>query len=131
MLDRLLKKDIQDYKAKDLMTKAVITALPQENLLKAKNMMSRYRIKKVVVIGDENKRYPIGILTIKDIIRFLISDQTDGELFEIPISEVITNNNESAVDMTLGVWQKNRYDRIVMGRCTTLSLPGPAGWQYH
>jgi CBS domain-containing protein len=104
MFDRLLKKDIQDYKAKDLMTKAVITAVPQDNLLRTQNMMSRYRIKKIVVVDDKNKRYPIGIVTIKDIIKFLISDQTDRELYEIPIDEAMTRNltmtnkNKSVVD---------------------------------
>jgi CBS domain-containing protein len=72
------------------MTKADMTTVPQDNLLKAQNMMSRYRIKKVVVIDDENKRYPVGILTIKDIIRFLISDEPDRELYETPIAGVMT-----------------------------------------
>jgi predicted transcriptional regulator len=63
MLDRLLKRDTHDYKAKDLMTKAVMTAVPQDNLLKAQNMMSRYGIKNVVVIDSANKRYPVGILS--------------------------------------------------------------------
>ena len=42
--------------------------------------MSRYRIKKIVVVDDKNKRHPVGILTIKDIIKFLILDRTDRYL---------------------------------------------------
>jgi hypothetical protein len=41
MLDRLLKNDIEDYKAKDLMAKAVVTTVPKDNLLTIQNMMSR------------------------------------------------------------------------------------------
>ena len=52
------------------------------------NTMSRYRIKKVVV--TQNKKHPIGIVTLKDIIKFLISDKTDRDIDEIPISEAIT-----------------------------------------
>jgi CBS domain-containing protein len=93
MLNKIFKKDIQDYKAKDLMTKHVITLQPQDNLLRAQRMMSRFRIKKIIVIDDDkNKRYPVGILTVKDIIKFLISDKTDRDLDEIAIFEAMTKN---------------------------------------
>jgi CBS domain-containing protein len=104
MLNRLFKKNIEDFKAKDLMTKAVITAVPQDNLLIVQNLMSRYRIKNIVIVENKNKRYPVGIVTIKDIIKFLISDQTDRELHEIPVDEamtkslITTNKNNSVVD---------------------------------
>jgi CBS domain-containing protein len=39
---------------------------------------------------SQNKKYPIGILTLKDIIKFLMSDKTDRDLDEIPISEAMT-----------------------------------------
>jgi CBS domain-containing protein len=92
MLDKLLKNDIEDYKAKDLMTKAVVTTVPKDNLLRIQNMMSRYRVKKIVIVDDKNRRCPVGIVTIKDIIKFLISDQTDRELYEIPVAEAMTEN---------------------------------------
>jgi CBS domain-containing protein len=93
MLNKIFKKDVQDYKAKDLMTKHVITLQPQDNLLRAQRMMSRFRIKKIVVIDDDkNKRDPVGILTVKDIIKFLISDKTDRDLDEIAIFEAMNKN---------------------------------------
>jgi CBS domain-containing protein len=92
MLNKIFKKDMQDYKAKDLMTKYVITLQSQDNLLKAESMMSRYRIKKIVVVDNKNKKYPVGILAIKDIIKFLISDKTDRDVHEIAISEAMTTN---------------------------------------
>jgi CBS domain-containing protein len=105
MLNKIFKKDVQDYKAKDLMTKHVITLQPQDNLLRAQRMMSRFRIKKIIVIDDDkNKKYPVGILTIKDIIKFLISDKADRDLNEIAIFEAMTKKlittikNEDVVD---------------------------------
>jgi CBS domain-containing protein len=94
MHNKLFKKEIDNYRAKDLMTKHVITLQPQESLLKAQNTMSRYRIKKVVVVKNnhKNKEHPVGILTIKDILKFLISDKTDRDLHEISISEVMSKN---------------------------------------
>lgn len=72
MLNKISKNDIKDYKAKDLMIKDVVKLLPRDDLLNARNKMSRYRIKKIVVVDDKNKRHPVGILSIKDIIKFLI-----------------------------------------------------------
>jgi CBS domain-containing protein len=88
MLNKLFNKRIKDQKAKEVMVRHVITLSPTENLWKTQNTMSRYRIKKVVV--TQNKKHPIGIVTLKDIIKFLISDKTDRDLDEIPISEAMT-----------------------------------------
>jgi CBS domain-containing protein len=86
----MFKKHIEDYKANDLMVKHVITLPPVENLWKAYNTMLRYRIKKIVVTQIE--KHPIGIVTVKDIIKFLIADKRDRDLDEIPISEAMTRN---------------------------------------
>ena len=92
MLNKISKNDIKDYKAKDLMTKDVVILLPRDNLLNAQNKMSRYRIKKIVVVDDKNKKHPVGILTIKDTIKFLTLDRIDRDLDEIAIIEAMTKN---------------------------------------
>jgi CBS domain-containing protein len=113
MLNKIFKKDIKDYKTNDLMTKHVITLQPQDNLLKGENMMSGYRIKKIVVVDDyKNKKHPIGILTIKDILKSLISDKKDRDLNEILISEamtknLITTNKENSVIDCAKILDKN------------------------
>jgi predicted transcriptional regulator len=61
MLNKILKKDIQDYKAKDLMTKNVITLQPQDTLLKVQNTMSHYRIKKIIIIDDKQRTKSIQL----------------------------------------------------------------------
>jgi CBS domain-containing protein len=91
MFNEIFKQDIKDYKAKDLMIKHVITLFPQESLWKAQNMMSRYNIKKIVIVA-ESKKHPIGIVSLKDMIKFVISDKTDRDLHEIPICEAMTKN---------------------------------------
>ena len=91
MFNKMFKQNIKDYKAKDLMIKHVKTLLPQESLWKAQNMMSRYNIKKIVIVA-ESKKHPIGIVSLKDMIKFVISDKTDRDLHEIPISEAMTKN---------------------------------------
>ena len=91
MFNKISKQNIKDYKAKDLMIKHVITLFPQEDMWKAQNMMSRYKIKKIVIVADD-KNYPIGIVSLKDMIKFAISDKTDRDLHEIPICEVMSKN---------------------------------------
>ena len=80
-------KEVNEYKAKDVITKKVITLLSSESLLKAQSLMTKYRIKKIVVVEDDNA---VGIITIKDILKLVISDQTDREMHEIPIAEAMT-----------------------------------------
>ena len=43
------------------MTKDVVILLPQDNLLNAQDKMSRYRIKKIIIVDDNNKRHAVGI----------------------------------------------------------------------
>ena len=91
MFNKIFNQNIKDYMAKDLMIKHVKTLLPQESLWKAQNIMSRYNIKKIVIVA-ESKKHPIGIVSLKDMIKFVISDKTDRDLHEIPISEAMTKN---------------------------------------
>jgi CBS domain-containing protein len=121
MLNKIFKRDIQDYKAKDLMTKNVITLQSQDNLLRAQRMMSRFRIKKIVVVDeDKNKKYLVGILTIKDIIKFLISDKTDRDLDEIAIFEAMTKNvittikNKNVVDCAKILDKNNNISSLIV-----------------
>jgi CBS domain-containing protein len=121
MLNKIFKKDVQEYKAKDLMTKHVITLQSQDNLLRAQRMMSRFRIKKIVVIdNDKDKSYPVGILTVKDIIKFLISDKTDRDLDEIAIFEAMTKNvittikNKNVVDCAKILDKNNNISSLIV-----------------
>jgi signal-transduction protein with cAMP-binding, CBS, and nucleotidyltransferase domain len=91
MFNKIFKQDIKDYKVKDLMIKHVITLSLEENLWKAQNMMSRYNIKKIVIV-KEGKKHPIGILSLKDMVKFVISDKTDRDLHEIPICDAMTKS---------------------------------------
>jgi CBS domain-containing protein len=119
MFKKIFKQNIKDYKAKDLMIKHVITLSPQENLWKAQKMMSRYNIKKIVIV-KEGKKHPIGIISLKDIIKFVISDKTYRDLHEIPISEamirnlIIANKNSAIPDCAKTVTENNVSSLIIV-----------------
>jgi CBS domain-containing protein len=119
MFNKIFKQNIKDYKAKDLMIKHVITLSPQENLWKAQNMMSRYNIKKIVIV-KEGKKHPIGIMSLKDIIKFVISDKTYRDLHEIPISEamiknlIMANKNSAIADCAKTMTENNVSSLIIV-----------------
>src|SRR5581483_1783147 len=95
MLDESIRKKMLEQPVRELMTKQVITLEPYDNLLRAQNEMSRYRIKKIVIVNSSGRiarKIPVGILTVKDMMKFLLGDKTDRSLYEMKISEAMTTN---------------------------------------
>jgi CBS domain-containing protein len=65
-------------------------ALEQDmTLLEARNTMIKYNISRIVVVKD---RIPVGILTEKDIARFLYSEVPSKRLDEIIVNEIMSKN---------------------------------------
>ncbi|MEM0317044.1 MAG: CBS domain-containing protein [Candidatus Nezhaarchaeales archaeon] len=70
-------------------TKKVITVSPHESLAVVRELMVKHGISRVVIIEGER---PVGLVTKKDIIKFLALDDTERSLIEIPVSEVMSGN---------------------------------------
>ena len=117
MQKKILNKEVKEYKAKDVMTKDVITLPPSESLLKAQSLMTKDRIKKIVVVEDD---MAVGIIAIKDILRFVISDQTDREMHEIPIAEamikrlVTTEKNSTLIECAQVMTRENVSSIVIL-----------------
>jgi CBS domain-containing protein len=115
-----IQQNIREYRAKDLMIKHVITLSPQESLWKAQNIMSRYKIKKIVIVKENKKKHPIGIVSLKDMIKFVISDKTDRDLHEIPICEAMTkdlimaNKNSIITDCAKTMTENNVSSLVII-----------------
>jgi CBS domain-containing protein len=75
-------------KAKDLGRKA-IKLEPNRTLYDARNLMIRYNISRIVV-AKENK--PVGIITEKDIARFLYREEPTRALNEIRLDQAMSTN---------------------------------------
>jgi CBS domain-containing protein len=71
------------------MVRTVIKARPSDNLLRVQELLKKHKITRVVVADDTRPR---GILTQKDIIRYLLEDMSDRDLDQIRASEVMTAN---------------------------------------
>jgi CBS domain-containing protein len=75
-------------KAKDIVRQA-ITLEPDNTLYDTRNVLLRYNISRVVVAKD-NK--PLGIITEKDISRFLFREVSNRRLYEFSLYEIMNKN---------------------------------------
>jgi len=69
----------------DIMTRWVVTITPSDSLSKARDVMIENHVSQLVV-ADQRSR-PIGLISKRDIARFLLEDTTTRETNEIPVSE--------------------------------------------
>ena len=73
--------------AEKVMTKKVITCTSTDTLLQVQQLMVNNNISRVVIV-DENK--PVGIITRRDVINFLVADKSKRGIEEIKAEEVMT-----------------------------------------
>src|SRR5215470_9324568 len=78
----------EELKAKDLIKQAIILE-PRQTLYDVRSMMIRYNISRVVIAKD-NK--PLGIITEKDIARFLYKGVPNRRLNEVSINEITSKD---------------------------------------
>jgi CBS domain-containing protein len=80
---------IAGFDAKSI-TQKPITLGPDMTLLDARNNMIKYNISRIVVTKDHHQ--PVGILTEKDIARFLYSEVPSRRLDEIIVDEIMSKD---------------------------------------
>jgi CBS domain-containing protein len=74
--------------AEKIMTKKVITCSPNDTLLQVQQLMVNNSISRVVIADANNK--PVGIITQKGMINFLVADKSRRGIEEIKTEEVMT-----------------------------------------
>ena len=74
--------------AEKIMTKKVITCSPAAALLQVQQLMVNNSISRIVVVDENNK--PVGIITQKDMINFLVADKSKRGIEEIKTEEAMT-----------------------------------------
>jgi len=72
------------------MTKPVVSCLPSATLLDVRELLANNRISRVVVADDQRK--PVGVASEKDVINFLLSDQSKRPLDDITVRELASSN---------------------------------------
>ena len=86
----------EELKAKDLVREAIALE-PSKTLYDARNILLRYNISRVV-IAKENK--PLGIITEKDIARFLYTEVPNRRLNEITSNEIMNKDLRKVEEQT-------------------------------
>jgi CBS domain-containing protein len=84
MSDLQVAPPVEDTVA-DVMTTWVVTISPTDTLLKARDMMTSNRVSQLVVV-DQRKR-PSGLVSKRDIARFLLEDATTRQLDDMLVYE--------------------------------------------
>jgi CBS domain-containing protein len=74
--------------AEKIMTKKIITCSPTDTLLQVQQLMVNNSISRVVIVDANNK--PVGIITQKGMINFLVADKSKRGIEEIKTEEVMT-----------------------------------------
>ena len=74
--------------AEKVMTKKVITCSPTDTLLQVQLLMVKNNISRVVIVDGNNK--PVGIITRRDLIDFLVADKSKRGIEVIKAEEVMT-----------------------------------------
>jgi CBS domain-containing protein len=74
----------------DIMTPTVFTISPTDSLLKTRDRMTKSRVSQLVVVDQRTR--PIGIISKRDIARFLLEDDTPRNLERIHVSEASTQS---------------------------------------
>ena len=73
----------------DIMTKRVVTCISKDTLLKLQMLMLKHRIDRLVVTDIKK---PVGIITQKDIVSFLLADMSKRGIEKISTKEVMSKD---------------------------------------
>jgi CBS domain-containing protein len=79
--------------AKGISNNNPITLEGNKTLYDARNILLKYNISRVVILSDKESKKPVGIVTEKDIAKFLYAELPKRSLDEIRIEEIIINQN--------------------------------------
>jgi len=78
------------FKAQDISNNNVITLEASKTLYDVRNILLKYNIGRVVILKESRKenKVPVGIITEKDIVRFLFTEFPKRRIDEIRADEV-------------------------------------------
>src|ERR671924_1723448 len=79
--------------ATDICSNNPVTLEVNETLYSARNILIKYNISRLVILKDKENKKPVGIITEKDIVRFLYAEVPKRGLNEIRVEEIIANQH--------------------------------------
>jgi CBS domain-containing protein len=80
-----MEASFEAHAVNDVMTRWVVTIAPSDSLLAARNAMLQNHVSQLVVVDQRHR--PIGLISKRDIARFILEDISTRDLKDIPLSE--------------------------------------------
>lgn len=89
--------------AADICNNDPVTLEGNKTLFDARNVLLKYNISRVIILKGRQNKKPAGIVTEKDIVRFLHAEFPRRSLDEIRLDEIITNQQLITVEVSTDV----------------------------
>jgi CBS domain-containing protein len=89
--------------AADICNNNPVTLEGNKTLFDARNVLLKYNISRVIILKGRQNKKPTGIVTEKDIVRFLHAEFPRRSLDEIRLDEIITNQQLITVEGGMNV----------------------------
>jgi len=122
--------NINEKEAETILIDTIMTPLPlvvinsSESIFKISNLMKERKVGSIIIINQDDQNYPIGIITERDIVRRVISDNKDPkqtkatEIMSKPLITIETNTYVYDVSVKM---VKNKIRRLPVVKNKTLS----------
>ena len=122
--------NINEKEAETILIDKIMTPLPlvvansSDTIFMISNLMKNRKVGSIIIINQDDKNYPIGIITERDIVRRVISDNKDpkytkaNEIMSKPLITIETNTFVYDVSVKM---VKNKIRRLPVVKDKTLS----------
>ena len=122
--------NINEKEAETILIDKIMTPLPLvvansfDTIFMISNLMKNRKVGSIIIINHDDKNYPIGIITERDIVRRVISDNKDpkytkaNEIMSKPLITIETNTFVYDVSVKM---VKNKIRRLPVVKDNTLS----------
>lgn len=122
--------NINEKEAETILIDKIMTPLPlvvansSDTIFMISNLMKERKVGSIIIINEDEQNYPIGIITERDIVRRVISDNKDpkntkaNEIMSKPLITIETNTYVSDVSVKM---VKNKIRRLPVVKGKTLS----------
>jgi signal-transduction protein with cAMP-binding, CBS, and nucleotidyltransferase domain len=102
----------------------LVVANSSDTIFMISNLMKERKVGSIIIINEDEQNYPIGIITERDIVRRVISDNKDpkntkaNEIMSKPLITIETNTYVYDVSVKMA---KNKIRRLPVVKGKTLS----------
>jgi len=122
--------NINEKEAETILIDKIMTPVPlvvansSDTIFIISNLMKKRKVGSIIIINQDEQNYPIGIITERDIVRRVISDNKDPKYTkanEIMSKPLITIETNTFVDNVCVKMVKNKIRRLPVVKDKTLS----------